>query len=619
MSQTFRTVAILRVQSFGAPERRALDVLQQVFGDDTIVAGPDRVGMLPDDIGPTLRVSQNLIRQLELTPPDNWAWTCPDVFLHAARRAFPDYDRYWLIDPEVVFHGVAASDFFAAAQWLPQDLLSRRSRPWSSDDPQIDAMAWFDRSAVLCGGTILRVSGRALDALLPERMRYFRQWRADHQATPCANGATFLASMVRHDPDLSDGDMQRSLARFFAPDTDPLRRDGLILSDAVGEFPAGILYPVVDASTFARRLSATGSAGVGDLPRYSDWAATYLDAETAREVSVAAQGVLKARHQGGEAFEHAFITGRRKRYRFDSAAFGDFDTGVATTLPDVDPETVLPYAADYHAMRLMMVDTSRAQVESDPFLYLSQFERARYCVKTRLRHIPVDLGEVAEPDVTFVFSIGRCGSTLVSNLAKAAGVTAYSEPDAVLGLPDFTSPGARPRVERLLRSVVGMLHRHAGRQPIVVKLRTNSNRDIRWFSQCFPRARFVFLSRNLVPWSRSYATVFNWTAEQMLRNLTNAVAAHDHLREIGLLSAFIPYETLISAPHASVERLLGTPLDSKAQDRVADAMAQDSQAGLLRQDDGRQGRADTQLTELKNLLEASPRRDKFRASPLIYT
>ena len=87
----------------------------------------------------------------------------------------------------------------------------------------------------------------------------------------------------------------------------------------------------------------------------------------------------------------------------------------------LDPD-VSPYCFDFDARKLFCVSTP--DIAGATFFYQAQRQRARSVIK-----VPFDALPEAPPSPTLIFSIGRCGSTLLHKAFEAAGVRTVSEPD----------------------------------------------------------------------------------------------------------------------------------------------------------------------------------------------
>ena len=173
------------------------------------------------------------------------------------------------------------------------------------------------------------------------------------------------------------------------------------------------------------------------------------------------------------------------------------------------------YGLDRAADSALFVELDPAiDLAKSPFAYSDQHRLAR-----RLLTVPlVTLTELAEmvpapEQVIFIFSIGRCGSTLIANALNAVpNVWSLSEPDAfsTLIMQQFFSAHRldfpREQVVELIRACARLLYRPpvgAGHDTLAVKLKSQSLFQADLFHQALPNAKFVFLYREGVSWCHS--------------------------------------------------------------------------------------------------------------------
>jgi hypothetical protein len=126
-----------------------------------------------------------------------WGWRCGDYALYAVRRAFPDHDRYWMIEPDVRLNTDDAAGFFARFAAAPQDLLAAGLRPRNRSWSHHAAMARFVPEVMGCLFPVVRLSGRALDHLVRRRATMRAEWEAANAAGPelaWPNDESFVAS-----------------------------------------------------------------------------------------------------------------------------------------------------------------------------------------------------------------------------------------------------------------------------------------------------------------------------------------------------------------------------------------------------------------------------------------
>lgn len=185
-------------------------------------------------------------------------------------------------------------------------------------------------------------------------------------------------------------------------------------------------------------------------------------------------------------------------------------------------------------------------LSASAFAFLDQHTQAR-----RVLRLPLDeLEAVAErrplpKHVVFVFSIGRCGSTLVSHVFNnCQNVWSLSEPTAFPRLIQQNfDVGQRldcPRenLVKLIRACTRLQFRPptaSGLDVFAVKFHSQCLFQADLYHEAFPEASFVFLYRDAVGWTRSWfqmARKYGFAAQltgEAKTKVWNAVTAADDL------------------------------------------------------------------------------------------
>ncbi|MFE9181976.1 hypothetical protein ACFYMB_01440 [Micromonospora haikouensis] len=178
-----------------------------------------------------------------------------------------------------------------------------------------------------------------------------------------------------------------------------------------------------------------------------------------------------------------------------------------------DPDVSLHCLDDEHRLAYFVQAPPGVDLAGGPFLYLDQYRAAQ-----RLVTVPYEtLHRLADglPDparLVLVYSVGRCGSTLLSRaLGEVAGVRSYSEPDVFteIALLRHEDPGRDAEYARLIRSCVRVLANagsntgSGGAETLAVKFRASGIQLGDLFHEVFPAARGVFLHRDARPWLES--------------------------------------------------------------------------------------------------------------------
>jgi hypothetical protein len=242
---------------------------------------------------------------------------------------------------------------------------------------------------------------------------------------------------------------------------------------------------------------------------------------------------------------------------------------------------LVPYAADWKARRLLFtVHGSPAFAQNHAFLYQAQREHAAQAVVLPFKALAgLFGGPGAQP--TFLFSVGRCGSTLAADLLKAVGISIASEPGVYEQLVDgrhwaWFNRGARASATvgttRALSAFFG--------EPMVVKLRSQCTFVAPEIARA-TGARCVVILRALEPWAKSTYRAFRNRPDELAWMYAKAIKIFAALERRGHRPQLVWYEDMARDP-SSLLRAVGAPdAPSEAQERALAAVyGRDSQEGL---------------------------------------
>ena len=238
-----------------------------------------------------------------------------------------------------------------------------------------------------------------------------------------------------------------------------------------------------------------------------------------------------------------------ERTRFNDVAFvqpsdfrcreaGTIDAAVILSAPNLSL-----YCLDPERRRALFVETD-ADVQAAPFLY-----QAQYAAAQRLIGVPYEVLHALADRVVFdharlllIYSVGRCGSTVVSRaLRHAQGVVSLSEPDVYSQLQMLREADRRNEAEisALLRSCTHLYFAAAanrGGSALALKFRSFGIELSDLFLQNFPRARSVFLYRGGAAWARSVGRAFGFFKPEALPYMPSMQEAF--ARIVPLVAAF---------------------------------------------------------------------------------
>ncbi|MEI9995010.1 MAG: hypothetical protein WDM91_10480 [Rhizomicrobium sp.] len=281
---------------------------------------------------------------------------------------------------------------------------------------------------------------------------------------------------------------------------------------------------------------------------------------------------------------------RRIRHvdRISIASPADFVIGPAGALDlaGASQKPWLPYCIDLPRRRAVYVaGADVAGAQDAPFYYLYLRRHAQ-----RIAFVPWAAGglrKTAGRAPIFLFSPGRCGSTLVSRMLSAAAVANVSEPDFYTQATSvMLSTRFNPWRERI-RSVIAAMGGDLAAaldpaQSPVVKLRAESCRAPDLLVD--PRERrTLFLTRGFEAWTRSNERAFRNGAHKSVGKYLRALRCYSWLKHNSMCHP-MRYEDLQADPLAAAAALsgfLGRDISAAA---VLSTMKEDSQDGTpLRQ------------------------------------
>ena len=264
---------------------------------------------------------------------------------------------------------------------------------------------------------------------------------------------------------------------------------------------------------------------------------------------------------------------RRNASRISIASPADF---VLRRSASEEPlRSQFPYCLDFLRGRMLYVADLDAQaIQSAPFCYLYLRRHAQ-----RVLSIPLSAcGEGDDP--VFLFSPGRCGSTLLSRVLFEAGLASVSEPDFYTQMASwFWSRRSNPFAARYREAMWTMsrdLVAALGAVP-VVKLRAECSRAPELFVRN-PGAPAIMMFRRFETWARSTAQAFGASPAKAVQKYMTALRCFAWLRRHSRCLV-IRYEDWLTDPVAAADELgdfLGRPISPEA---VSRGLGTHSQAG----------------------------------------
>lgn len=323
------------------------------------------------------------------------------------------------------------------------------------------------------------------------------------------------------------------------------------------------------------------------------------------------------------AFE---ILDRPYQAPFRRTILGDFrlrEIGQSPVEKVLENPHITLYGLDFENKQAVFVETpADVDLSQAPFYFNTQFEKA-----TRVLTIPfeamIQMAKSVMIDdnrLIFVYSVGRCGSTLASQIfAQIPGVINISEPHVLsqLVIARNTKAANEDELVALLEAAICLLCKTAADTAWVVKGQSFVIELGDWLHEIYPHTRNLFLYRHAETWLRSGLRAYSRGAEEtneehrarekqrreLLGSLVPSIAQYDAglpLSHAGMLSLMwltameryvqycnmgiemlaIRYASWLSAPRETAEAMLDychcRPTDMTA---IYEALNRDSQEG----------------------------------------
>ena len=348
------------------------------------------------------------------------------------------------------------------------------------------------------------------------------------------------------------------------------------------------------------------------------------------------------------------IVDRPSERRFRQADIRNFrlrEVGQVPAEKILENPHITLYSLDFENSQAVFVETpADVNLSQAPFYFTTQYEHA-----TRVLTIPfetmVQLAQsvaVDENRLVFIHSIGRCGSTLASQIfAQIPGVINMSEPDALTLLVVARNAKAHNEDDlvTLLKATISLLCKTSADTAWVIKGRSFVIELGDWLHTLYPQTRNLFLYRYAETWLQSGLRAYDRGVEgtdkerrardnqrrEFLGSLVSLIARYDAeqpLSHAGLLALMwlrameryvqycrmgidilaIRYANWRSDPRRTAEAMLGycgcKPTDMTA---IYETLNRDSQAGT--------GLSREALEQRKSVITERGRRGVTLASP----
>jgi len=177
----------------------------------------------------------------------------------------------------------------------------------------------------------------------------------------------------------------------------------------------------------------------------------------------------------------------------------------------LDPRTSA-YCFHFLKRRIDFIETSPDRdIYAAPFFYDAQYREAKSLISVPieiLQKVLLEFDIQAVP--AFVFSTGRCGSTLLSNLIGfVPEVLSISEPDILTNLCALVLPdGSQDSIiQSFLKLAVELFLVQTKTKSVLFKFRSEVNILLPFFHSAFPKSKLFFMFRNGESTTKSFFQV----------------------------------------------------------------------------------------------------------------
>jgi hypothetical protein len=476
-----RTLLILRAHKADSDTFAAYDRYCGLRSADVVICCDERDGAVDMGGRSKLAWDRDTLTALGLFAHPRCGWRCGDYAYYVTRAARPDYDRYWLVEPDVLINVEHLDAAFDQLNGGDADFLAARFSVRDERWEWARTMRHRYDKVYGCIFPLTRLSAGAIDhlhaarraALVPELQEAFANWPNDEVfvATElCNHGFTCLElasglpgsytratlrTAIPHDraalqaggPDGLIYHPVRDFRTWFedrsrwAADYGQRRRAGVqspsrghvmqLLGLAAAAFEQEGLG---EAAVFPLML-ARDQAADAETPDNTDLAQVDLQSRQGRAARMLARDFGPRRN--GRVFATAHLLGAMADRRpLGVATVADFTTGVAVPLHMLPARFALPYAFDFDADSLLLtIHALPAAVLSADSVLEEQRRSACVGCLVHVRHLPRFYPlEAARPDPLFLVMAEASARKAEGERLRSRGVRAVVDPPALMQL-----------------------------------------------------------------------------------------------------------------------------------------------------------------------------------------
>ncbi len=234
------------------------------------------------------------------------------------------------------------------------------------------------------------------------------------------------------------------------------------------------------------------------------------------------------------------------------------------------------YALDPVAGTAWLCDVPYADLVGEPFAYAVQARRARLIARLPADALPAG---AVRPAIG-LFSIGRCGSTLLSRILAAAGAQVLNELDAFTALGQISrrwpsDPAVQARLTALARGTLAHLGAAVAPGDLVLKFRSQAMQAAQAIAATGVRP--VLLVRRFDDWATSHARHF--PADPVEGRIDATARGIEDMAALPHPPRVLDYDRLLADPVDAAELCLGRPVPSGRHAAIRACLSRHSQRG----------------------------------------
>jgi hypothetical protein len=208
------------------------------------------------------------------------------------------------------------------------------------------------------------------------------------------------------------------------------------------------------------------------------------------------------------------------------------------------PDNIIPYC--YNPSTDEIVCTITENPLNHPFIYQAQREQSSSLITIPLESLRVN----KELSAMFIFSPGRCGSTLMSKVLQAENLASVSEPDFYRQIAfQFSKKEIdAEKAGKIINICTNLLTKTIGANSLIIKLHMQCNIAPLLIANSFKKVKIVFLFRELFSWYASWKKIISSiTPIQAIHILKQSLFALEKLSKFHKIQV-CSYEEMTNSP-----------------------------------------------------------------------